>query len=249
MKRVLFVVPALVALMALTTPAVSAASLSSAQKLRLQLDPSQSGCSASGSSAGWVSGVDSPLDNNSQFLSIHVGSGGCVIAYSNRSFNRVIETDDQKNLSYEFNTSSVTGAGEFYLAAELGNGDIAFLDPYYCQHAIASTPSWSRSDFTGFKQDCAFAVSGSSSTGGYADQACTVPATPGLTPQFFCADGTHSAWKNYVAANPGETVTVVHRYMVFSAGDYQLDRISLGVGVMYTHSNTAGKKCTDEASC
>jgi hypothetical protein len=240
----------LVVLMIATTATASAdTTVTNWQKLRIQIDPSQSGCNATaGSSAGWVSGTDSPLDSNSRFLAIHIESGGCVILYSNASFNKTIAATNQKNLSYEYNTASVTGAGQFYMAAQFSNGDIAFLDPYYCHHTIASAPSWSRSDFTGFTSDCAFAVSGSNTNGGYADPACTVPAVLATDPRFFCADGTNSAWANYVAANPN--TSVVHRYMVFSGpGDYKVDRISLGVGKMYTRGSFVAQSCTTEASC
>jgi hypothetical protein len=251
MRRALLAACA-VMLVAMTAVAAASAdtTVTSYQRLRIQIDPSQSGCNPSaGSSAGWITGTDSPLDSNSRFLAINVGTPtGCVILYSNASFNKVISSANQKNLSYEFNTSSVTGAGQFYLAAQFGNGDIAYLDPYYCQHPIASQPSWSRSDFTGFKTDCAFNVNGSNTSGGFEDTACTIPAVPGDTERWFCADGTNSAWANYVAANPD--TTVVHRYMVFSgAGSYHLDRISLGAGKMYTRGSSVAKSCTTESSC
>jgi len=250
MKRVRMIAVMAVALLMVTaTTAAADTTVSNWQRLRIQIDPAESGCNATaGSSAGWVTGTDSPLDSNSRYLAIDVESGGCVILYSNASFNQKPAASNVKNLSYEYNTASVTGAGQFYMAAQFGSGDIAFLDPYYCHHPIASAPSWSRSDFTGFTSNCAFNVSGSNTDGGFADPACTIPAVSGTDPRFFCADGTHSAWANYVAANPN--TTVVHRYMVFSTPDnYKLDRISLGTGKMFTRGSYVAQNCTTESSC
>jgi hypothetical protein len=199
------------------------------QRLRIQLDPNQSGCATAGSTAQWVTGNDAPGDTNSKLFAVHVGTGGCVIAYSTASYGKSISVADQKNLSYEFANEPTLGAGEFYLAVEFNNGDVAYLDPYYCHHDIAVTGgAWQRSDFTGFTSNCGFYVTGA--TGG-----------------FYEADGTSSAWAVYAAAHPDQQV--VHRYMVFSFGDHQLDRISLGAGKMYTRSNRYAVSCTTEASC
>jgi hypothetical protein len=218
------------------------------QKLRIQVDPSQSGCNATaGSSAGWVTGTDSPLDSNSRFLSIHVGSPtGCVVLYSNASVNKNLPAANQKNLSYEFR-GPINGLGEFYMGVQFNNGDIAFLDPYNCHHDIATAPTWQRSDFTGFTTDCSFNVDGPNTDGGFEDAGCLTPALPGDTTRYFCADGTHSAWANYVAAN--SNTNVIQRYMVFSFDDWAVDRISLGVGKMYTKGNGVAVSCTSEASC
>ena len=228
------------------TAAVADTSVSNAQKLRIQIDPNQSGCATAGSSADWVTGTDSPLDSNTRYLAVHVGTGGCVILYSNASINRSIAASNQKNLSYERN-GSVTGLGQFYMVAQFGNGDAAFLDPYNCHHDIATAPAWQRTDITGFTSNCAFNVSGSNTRGGFTDITCTTPAQPADTQRYFCADGTNTAWANYVAANPG--TNVIQRYMVFSFQDHQMDRISLGVGKMYTRGNNVAVSCTTEASC
>jgi hypothetical protein len=226
--------------------AVADTAVSNAQKLRIQVDPNASGCATAESSASWVTGTDSPLDSNSRYLAVHVGTGGCVILYSNASLRRSIAASNQKNLSYERN-GSVTGLGQFYMVAQFGNGDVAFLDPYNCHHNIATAPAWQRTDITGFRSNCAFNVSGPNTTGGFTDFTCTTPGPNTQGDRYFCADGTNTAWANYVAANPG--TNVIQRYMVFSFQDHQMDRISLGVGKMYTRGNNVAVSCTTEASC
>jgi hypothetical protein len=133
------------------------------------------------------------------------------------------------------------------MVAQFGNGDAAFLDPFNCQHPIATAPAWQRSDFTGFTSNCSFNVAGSNTTGGFADAACTNPVVPPGADHYFCAGGGTSAWRHYVVDNPG--TNVVHRYMVFSFGDHNMDRISLGAGKMYTRGNFVAVNCTTEGSC
>jgi hypothetical protein len=216
-----------------TSTAFADVAVSKNQKLRIQVDPTQSGCATSGSTAGWVAGSDSPSDTNSRLLSVHVGTGGCVVLFSKASYNKTLPASSVKNLSYEYrNEGTAIGAGQFYLAVEFLNGDVAYLDPAYCSHPVTvSGGTWLRSDFTGFTSDCGFYVSDTSTSGS----------------TFYSADGTNSAWDVYVAANPH--AQVVHRYMVFSFGDHQLDLISLGTGWMFTRSNGSAVQCTSEGSC
>ena len=53
----------------------------------------------------------------------------------------------------------------------------------------------------------------------------------------------------YAAANPNQVV--ISRYLVvdYGPGTYLFDRISLGVGKMYTSGNFEAQACTTEASC
>ena len=80
-----------VALGMLTFAAVASAEpkVDSSQQLRVQIDPNQSGCNSVDSLAGWVTGQDSPSDSNQHLFHTNVGTGGgCVLLFSNASFNR-----------------------------------------------------------------------------------------------------------------------------------------------------------------
>ena len=58
----------------------------SSQRLRVQVDPNQSGCASVDSVAGWVIGQDSPSDSNHRLFHTNVGTGGgCVLLFSNAS--------------------------------------------------------------------------------------------------------------------------------------------------------------------
>jgi hypothetical protein len=230
-KTALLLLAVLGAMAVMAVAASADTTVTATQRLHVQIDPNQSGCLTAGSTAAWVTGNDAPGDTNSKLFDVNVGSGGCVVAYSNQSYQRRTAVGNQKNLSYDVSTSSsgITGAGQFYMAIEFGNGDVAYLDPFYCHNPIAvSSGSWDRSDFTGATANCAFYVTGS-------------------TGDLYTATGTMSAWSVYATANP--TQEVVHRYMVFSFSHNQIDRLSLGVGKMYTRGNNVAVSCTTEASC
>jgi hypothetical protein len=195
--------------------------------------------------AVWVSGPDSPSDTNKRALQIVIpadGADGCQNItgpnycyagfYSKASMNKVLDVAAQRNLSFEFSASNPTNITSRF-SVHFNNGDIAYLDPITCTKDIATSGgAWKRADFTGFKSDCSFNVSGT--TGGV-----------------YAADGTRSAWQVYADANPDQSV--IQRYLVVDSsaagGVYRFDRISLGVGKMYTTSPTLAVNCTSESSC
>jgi len=227
-----------VALGMLTFAAVASAEpkVDSSQRLRVQVDPNDSGCASVDSIAGWVMGTDSPSDSNSRLFHTNVGTGGgCVLLFSNASFNRHVAVGNQKNISIQLTSGSVS-LGLNYMVAEVStdgnNGtteDTLFLDPADCNHPVSG--NWVRADFTGFK----------------GDNTCTivVDSPPSGT---YSSDATHSAFQNYAAAHPG--AVVIHRYVVIAkAGDSRFDRISLGVGKMYDNDSSHAVNCTTEASC
>ena len=151
-----------VALGMLTFAAVASAEpkVDSSQRLQVQIDPNQSSCNTVDSIAGWVTGQDSPSDSNQHLFHTNVGvGGGCVLLFSNASFNRHVAIGNQKNISIQLRTTSVA-LGENYMVAEVstdGNNatteDTLFLDPADCNHPVGTSTTWVRADFTGFKGD------------------------------------------------------------------------------------------------
>ena len=151
-----------VALGMLTFAAVASAEpkVDSSQRLQVQIDPNQSGCNTVDSIAGWVTGQDSPSDSNQHLFHTNVGTPvGCVLLFSNASFNRHVAVGNQKNISIQLRTTSVS-LGLNYMVAEVstdGNNstteDTLFLDPADCNHPVGSSTTWVRADFTGFKGD------------------------------------------------------------------------------------------------
>jgi hypothetical protein len=210
----------------------------SSQRLRVQVDPTQSGCNSVDSVAGWVTGPDSPSDSNSRLFHTDVGTPvGCVVLFSNASNSRHILVGNQKNLSIQLRTTSES-LGLNYMVAEVstdGNNstteDTLFLDPANCHHPVNGSTTWDRADFTGFK----------------GDDTCMIVVNSGPTATFK-SDATHSAFRNYAIANP--EAVVIHRYVVIAkSGDSRFDRISLGVGKMYDNDSSHAVSCTTEASC
>jgi hypothetical protein len=207
----------------------------SSQRLRVQIDPNASGCATADSLAGWVTGQDSPSDTNHRLFHTNVGTGGCVLLFSNASFNRHVAVGKQKNISIQLNTASVS-LGLNYMVAEVstdGNNatteDTLFLDPADCNHPVSGT--WVRADFTGF-------------TG---DSSCTivVDSPPTAT---YSSDADHSAFQNYALDHPG--ALVIHKYVVIAKpGDSRFDRIALGATKMYDNDSNHAVSCTTEASC
>jgi hypothetical protein len=209
----------------------------SSQRLRVQIDPNQSGCNTVDSTAGWVSGSDSPSDANTRLFDANVGTGiGCVLLYSNASFNRHVAVGNQKNISIQLRTTSVV-LGENYMVAEVSTDgdnttteDTLFLDPADCNHPVGTSTTWVRADFTGFKGDdtCAIVVNGSAPV--------------------YKSDAEHSAFQNYALDHPG--AFVIHKYVVIAnPGDNRFDRIALGAGKMYDNDSNHAVSCTTEASC
>ena len=218
-----FVVTAVAAVSALAFVATAAASaLPANQALQFQ---------GAGSHVWNVKGGDSPHDTNTKALRLHVGdpsAGGYVVAYSKRSIHIATDAEAVKNLSFEFKATGYVGAGSPRISVEFQNGDVAYLSASYCNHTIGS--DWSRADFTRFKTNCSFFVSGE-------------------TAGQYVADGSRSAWRVYTDANPDQIVE--QAYLVGDeTGTSRIDQLSLGAGAMYTAGNTVGKVCTtDEASC
>ena len=123
----------------------------SSQRLRVQID-AQAGCAETDSTAGWVTGQDSPSDSNHHLFDANIGSTaiGCVVLYSNASVNRHVAVGNQKNISIQLRSTSVH-LGENYMVAEVstdGNNstaeDTLFLDPADCNHPVGSSTTWVR---------------------------------------------------------------------------------------------------------
>ncbi|HVQ88442.1 MAG TPA: hypothetical protein VMT88_09690 [Actinomycetes bacterium] len=183
-------------------------------------DNSPSDCS----SIGWQNvNKDSPLDTNSRALVSHVCEGDYTDAYTGRSLNINKSVSDVQNLSYDFRTNSI-GAGAPRISVIFGNGDVAYLAASTCSNPLAASGDvWSRADFTGAVNNCAFNVSG---------------ATGGL----YEADGASSAWDVYAAAHPSQVVK--YDFLIFDEpGDYLVDRVSLGTNKLYNTSPKRAVSC------
>jgi len=187
--------------------------------------------------ARWSSyGVDSPLDRGDKALRVQLPAGTpdgnyYSLFYTDRSTDRDIAASKVHNLSFDRKAASAVGGGAPRISVEFLNGDIAYLSAEYCSRTLTLDPRWTRSDFTRAKSDCGFYVTGD--TGGY-----------------YAADGTNTAWQNYVAANPNQRVT--SDYVVMDVGDatYWLDHIALGTKFAYTSGDNKGVRCFDrEGRC
>jgi hypothetical protein len=190
-------------------------------------DSSPSDCST----IGWQTvNRDSPLDTNSRALVTHVCAGDYTDAYTNKGLDIGKPVGAVKNLSYDFRAAGI-GAGAPRISVIFANGDVAYLSAQYCNNPLAaSNDVWSRADFTGAVDGCGFYVSG---------------ATAGL----YEADGTSSAWDVYASAHPSQVVQ--YDFVVFDeAGNYMLDRVSLGTNKLYNTSNKRAVGCeADENKC
>jgi hypothetical protein len=90
-------------------------------------------------------GQDAPGDENHRLFQTNVGSLGCVLLFSNASFNRHTAASAQRNLSLDITPSSIA-LGLNYMVAEVstdGNNsttdDMLFLDPADCDHNVNGT--------------------------------------------------------------------------------------------------------------
>src|SRR4029079_4125610 len=182
-------------------------------------------------------GGDSPHDRNNRALYMRVidpNAGQYVAAYSKRSLNIATDAEAVTNLSFEYKRTRHVGAGAPRISVEFQNGDVAYLSAFYCDHSMAVTGGvWGRADFTRFQNNCAFYVLGET-------------AGPGGLP--YAADGTRTAWELYTDSHSDQIVERAY-YVADETGQYRIDRLSLGAGVMYTAGNQRGKVCTTEASC
>ena len=178
-------------------------------------------------------GGDSPHDRNARSLRIHVGdpsAGEYVAAYSDRSLSIAKDAESVSNLSFEFREDRHVGAGAPRISVEFQNGDVGYLSALYCNHSMAITGGvWGRADFTRFHHNCTMFVTGE--TSGQYD-----------------ADGSHSVWEVYTLANPDQILERSY-FVADEEGNYRIDRLSLGAGVMYTSGNRRGQICTTESSC
>lgn len=188
-----------------------------------------------GSKALWTrKRGDSPLDDNHRALRLLVkatadpsaGNNYAVVS-TDRSRNINRRVGNVANLSYD--TSTPGGGGAPRISVEFNNGEVAYLASEFCIANIpASGNRWKRADFTGAIDNCMFYVSDGSS---------------------YAADGTHSAWDNLVYAHPWWRVSAAY-VVADAAGDYILDRISLGTNRMYGFAARWAINCVrDEDVC
>jgi hypothetical protein len=172
-------------------------------------------------------GGDSPLDANAKALRLHVGdpnAGDYVAVYSTRSLHIGKDAEAVTNLSFDFKTSTHVGAGAPRISVEFGNGDVAYLSALYSNHPIGD--GWARADFTRFVNDSSIWVAGVE----------------------YKADGTRSAWKVYTDSHPDQIVK--RAYLVADeSGNYRIDRLSIGAGVIYGSGNKVGTLCPTEGAC
>jgi hypothetical protein len=237
-KRLVAALVVALGMLAFAAVASAETKVDSSQRLRVQIDPNQSGCNTVDSIAGWVTGQDSPSDSNSHLFHTNVGTGGgCVLLFSNASYNRHVAVGNQKNISIQLRTTSVS-LGLNYMVAEVSTDgdnstteDTLFLDPADCNHPVGSSTTWVRADFTGFR----------------GDSSCKIVANSPETAEY-TSDADHSAFQNYALAHPG--ALVIHKYVVIAMpGDSRFDRIALGAGKMYDNDSNHAVSCTTEASC
>jgi hypothetical protein len=219
MKKFVVAASAVVASLAVIGSA-AAASLPSSQVLRYE----------GGGAHNWNRFGDSPLDSNTRALRLNVGNpdaGDYVAAYSNRSLHIATDAEAVTNLSFDFKRTAYVGAGAPRISVAFENGHVGFLSASYCDHPLASSGDvWGRADFTRFKNNCSIFVAGVQ----------------------YDADGSRSAWSVYTDAHPDQIVS--RAYLVADeSGNYRIDRLSLGAGVMYVSGDRVGKLCTTEASC
>ena len=128
-----------------------------------------------------------------------------AVVSTDRSRNINRRVGNVANLSYD--TSTPGGGGAARISVEFNNGEVAYLASEFCIANIpASGNRWKRADFTGAIDNCMF----------YVSDGVLVPA-----------DGTDWAWDNLVYAHPWWRVSAAY-VVADAAGDYILDRISLG---------------------
>lgn len=225
MKKQLTVLLALLVLAAVAVEAASAAKLPRYQRLQFQ----------GAAEHAWLVQADSPNDRNSRSMDIEVGDPGAgeYLAFWSRASLRLgLDVAEVKNLSFEYSRDGAdhVGAGAPRISLQFQNGDIGYLSALYCDHPMAITgDTFGRADFTRFKSNCSFFVTGS--TGGQ-----------------YSADGSRDAFQVYADANPDQVLEQAY-FVADETGSYKIDRISLAAGVMYQRANNYGRLCTTEASC
>jgi hypothetical protein len=181
-------------------------------------------------------GDDSPIDANDRALVATICDGEFGEAYSQHSLNVKTQLSTVRNISFDYKTDTITGAGQVYILLVLADGNYLFLDPAHCSRPIGSG-YWSRADFTGTK----------------ALGACTV--YDASTPQVaYTSDGTHSALQVYALTNGDTSVSIADfgyfDYPGTGTHTYVVDRIALGTNRLYNYSNTRAFPCSyNETRC
>lgn len=195
-------------------------------------DTSPAGCGSIVFGDVGTNGDDSPLDTNDRAITATVCNGDFAEAYTNASLNINRPVGQVKNISFDFQTASIPGAGLVQIVLITTTGHYLYLDPQYCQRPIGSG-FISRADFTGTT----------------ALGACTF-YEDGATP--YTSDGTQSALKVYQAANP--TANISYSFMGFFAvgadHTFVVDRVALGTNRSYGYRTTSAFGCKfNESRC
>ena len=73
-KRLVAVLVVILGMLTFAAVASAEPKVDSSQRLRVQVDPNQSGCNSVDSIAGWVTGQDSPSDSNQHLFHTNVGT-------------------------------------------------------------------------------------------------------------------------------------------------------------------------------
>jgi hypothetical protein len=180
-----------------------------------------------------ANGADSPIDANDHALVASICPGDFAEVYTRRSLRIDTPLADVKNISFDYKTATITGAGQVQIVIVLKNGTYLYADPVYCSYPLGGG-TWSRADFTGTT----------------AAGECTIYGSDGSVST---SDGTHSALEVYALAHPGVEVSLT--FMGFfgqSSGQvtYVVDRIALGTNRLYNFDNRHAIYCQfDEARC
>jgi hypothetical protein len=161
----------------------------------------------------WHKGADSPRDRDSRALFLHVESGEYVGAYSQKSLHINKPAGAVRGLSFAFQASKHVGAGAPRISVKFGDGTYGFLSASYCNHPIADS-GWSRASFTGMVNNCSLWAGDTQ----------------------YAADGTRTALEVYADAHPGAVVKQAF-FIADEEGDYRIDQLRLGAGVVYTDGN------------
>jgi hypothetical protein len=192
---------------------------------------------------GWVKGPDSPKDPDRWALNMAL-NGPTFSGYTNAYNNAWLTKDDHgatfipiskiRNLSFDFLNASGGGyvsGGAPRISIVFTDGTVAYLSGYYCDTVIGGGDgTWSRADFTG-----------QTTTG------CTFYDSVGGVWE---SDGTHTAWQNFVAANP--TLKVDYGVVVQDESDTGPMRARIDRIAMQNHMQTSlynVRYCPTEGSC
>jgi hypothetical protein len=181
-----------------------------------------------------TNGKDSPIDTNDEALVANICPGDFAEAYTNRSLRIDTPLADVQNISFDYRTATITGPGQVYIGIVLKDGTILYADPYYCNHPISGSSTWSRADFTGTT----------------AAGACTIYDSNSVA---WTSDGAQSALDVYATAHPDAVVSYTFMGFFNTTGStvtYVVDRIALGTNRLYNYNNRHAVYCgNSEAKC